>query len=234
VTVSEHDMTVVPKTEQAKIDSDQHAEVLRIQTEQRTASTALAEARKALAAHRVHAQPPVAKAAPGDDWADAVRTYDQTRAAALADIEAATVAWLHARIAMHEQELEHATSELAVMHCRRELSRAYAVNRHLLGDDTYDSAPFRGQLASVQTRWYSAELRGADTRAALQRASTQLASAKDRYAQLVRTGPYAPSSSEQVASWSPSAERDRNHHLHLVHSASVEPSAHYLVPPPRR
>jgi hypothetical protein len=232
-TVSEHDMQVVPKAEQAKIDHDQSAELTRIQTEQRTASKAIGDARSALAAHRGHAQPVVATAAPGDDWAEAMRAHDHARTVALAEIDAATVAWLHARIAVHEQELEHATSELAVLHCRRELSRAYAVDRHLLGDDTYDTAPFRGQLASVQTRWYAAELRGSDARAALQRASTQLATAKDRYAQLVRSGPNAPSSSEQVASWSPSQERDRNHHLHLVHAAAIERTAHYLVPPPR-
>jgi hypothetical protein len=246
VTVSDHDLKVVPQTEQTKINQDQTAEVARIQTEQRTAATALAEARKALAAHHARPQPVVAKAAPGDEWADAMHAHEKARAAALADIDAATVAWLRARIAVHEQEVEHARSELAVMHCRRELSRAYAVNRHLLGDDTYDTAPFRGQLASVQTRWYSAELRSTDARVELQRASTELASAKDRYAQLVRTGPNAPSSSEQVATWSPSAERDRNHRLRLVHAAAAEPSArylvsstaplsaHYLVPPPHR
>jgi hypothetical protein len=232
-TVSEHDMQVVPKAEQARIDTDHSAAIARIQTEQRAAATGLAQARAALAAYHVHAKLTPAAAAPGDDWADAMRAHEQARVAALADIDAATLAWLHARVAVHEQALEHASSELAVLHCRRELARAAAVDRHLLGDDTYDTAPFRGQLASVQTRWYAAETKAADVRAALQRASTELATAKDRYAGIVRGGPTAPASSEQIASWSPSRERERNHHLHLVHAAAVEPSAHYLVPPPR-
>ena len=237
-TVPKTDMQIVPAAEQAKIDQAHTADVARVAAEKRNATAALAAARRELAGRHVHAQPvkTATTAAPGDEWASAMRDHDTARRGALTEVDAATEAWLRARVALHEQALEHVSAEFAMLHCSNELVRAKAVDHHLLGTDTYDTAPYRRQLAEVQTRWYAAEVRHGELVAEMQRASIRLATAKDAYAALLTHGPTAPTSSDnalaKLIEWNPAAERDRNHRLRLVRATAHE-APHYLTPPNR-
>jgi hypothetical protein len=233
-TVPNEEMQVVPAVEQARIDSTHATEVARVDAEQRSAQAGLASARRELAAFHRHAQPAAVVAAPGDEWATAMRSQDTARRTALTEVDAATEAWLHARVDYHQQVLDHATAERATLHCSRELTRAKAVDHHLLGTDTYDTAPYRAQLASVQQRWYAAEVRRGELQVALQRASIRLATAKDAYAAVLMHGPTAPTSSDPTTfiAWNPAAERTRNHRLHLVRAAA-NTGPRFLTPPAR-
>jgi hypothetical protein len=72
-----------------------------------------------------------------------------------------------------------------VIDTQRELDRAHAVDRNMVGDD-YQVAPYRGQLAQAQVHWYATNERAAAARADVVRASADVASAKEAFAQLVR------------------------------------------------
>jgi len=229
-TVPETEWQTVPARERATIDGAAQTEVARLQAELASATLAVTEARRALAI-RPAAHTIAPAAAPGDDWADAVRAHERDLVTARTQIDAATTAWLSARLAWHQHRVELVTAQLAVARCEHQLVRARAVDHHLLGTDTYDTAPFRGQIADAQTRWYAAETSTGEARVALDRASSNLAASKERYATLVRGGPTAPTSNAFAAlpPWNPTAARDRGHRLHFGHV--VADRASYLTPP---
>ena len=84
---------------------------------------------------------------------------------------------------------ERRNRALDMLIAQREVIRAQAINRNLPGDDTYDSAPVRGQFSRAQQRWYAVSTRARTARDAFEHASTDLASAKEAYAQIMRNGP---------------------------------------------
>src|SRR4029078_11546639 len=77
--------------------------------------------------------------------------------------------------------------------------RAQAVDRNLSGTDTYNLAPLRGQYSHDQQRWHTATNNVKQSRDELERASANLATAKEAYATLMRGGP-APSPTQPSAS----------------------------------
>src|SRR5262249_4866388 len=125
--------------------------------------------------------------------------------------------WRTARVELVETKID-------VARCDYQVTRARAVDHHLLGTDTYDAAEYRMQLAEHQERWRTAELHSAEAQAALTRAQQDLATAKQTYADLVRTGPTAPvpesTTHELARTWDPRAERDRTHRLHFKHASA--------------
>ena len=233
-TVPASDWETVPAAERASLDRAHDAEVARLQAELRAAIAAVTDAQQALVRQPRATAAPAPIAAPGDDWADAMRAHERAKRDARTGIDTATYDWLRARRAWREQRVELVRSELAVTASARELARARAIDHHLLGSDTYDSAEYRHQLADVQERWQAAQVRTGEAEALLERASAALAASKERYAELVRRGPMAPGetrTTELVTAWDPHGERDRNRRLHLVRAVASEPR--YLTPPAR-
>lgn len=135
-----------------------------------------------------------ASAAPGDEWAAVIQQFEQRKHAAMIEVANASTEWQRARLAFYKSRVELAASKLAVLRCAYEVERAHAVDHHLLGSDTYDSAPYRAQLADTQQRWYAADLRVKNARDALTTATAKLTRKKAVYAQLVRVGPAVPTS----------------------------------------
>jgi hypothetical protein len=133
-----------------------------------------------------------ASAAPGDEWAAVILQFEERKRAAMIEVANASAEWQRARLDLYESRVELAASRLAVLRCSYEVERAHAVDRHLLGSDTYDSAPYRAQLAETQQRWYAADLRVNAARNALAAASAKLTDKKAAYAELVRVGPQVP------------------------------------------
>jgi hypothetical protein len=135
-----------------------------------------------------------ASAAPGDEWASVIMQFEQRKHAAMIEVANASAEWQRARLSLYESRVELAASKLAVLRCSYEVDRAHAVDRHLLGSDTYDSSPYRAQLAETQQRWFAADLRVNHARDALAAASAALTHKKAAYAELVRVGPQVPTS----------------------------------------
>jgi hypothetical protein len=202
VLVPDNEWQTVPEAERARLDREHAAEIAKADAERTAARVALTKARAAAAPKPMQAAP--ATAATGDEWASAMAQYEASKRTAIASVNEATAAWQRARIAFYERRVELVDANAAVLDSAYEVTRAKAVDRHRLGFDTYDSADFRGQLASAQERWYVAETRATAAREALASATAKLAAAKDAYASLVRSGPNAPTSEDrsmQLASW---------------------------------
>ena len=109
---------------------------------------------------------------------------DYTRAA-LARVDTAQAGARKAELAWRRARVEVARARIEVVDAEREHVRARAIDRNLVGDN-YQVAPYRGQLARAQERWYAASGRADGLRAELARATAELASAKEVYAQTVR------------------------------------------------
>jgi hypothetical protein len=87
------------------------------------------------------------------------------------------------------------------------------IDHSLEASDTYETAGFRGQLASFQTPRFAAEHRVDAARAALQRAAIAMTSAKDSYASIVRVGPLAPTSRDnelELTAFAPTTRYERS------------------------
>lgn len=167
------------------------------QREQLNREHAAAVSELAAARQSPHTTLPAAQAAtaaPGDEWATVIQQFEQQKRAAMIEVANASAEWQRARLSLYESRVELAASRLAVQRCSYEVERAHAVDRHLLGSDTYDSAPYRAQLAETQQRWYAADLRVNNARNALTAASAKLSHKKAAYAALVRKGPQVPTS----------------------------------------
>jgi hypothetical protein len=168
--VPDSDYARVPAVERTKLDGAHVAAKAR----------ADAELNAAIAAATPHATPartapPAAQKPLVDDVARAARTRVD---AAQVDSRRAELAWRRARV-------EVARARIEVVDTEREHVRARAVDRHIEGDN-YQVAPYRGQLARAQERWYAATARADALRAELARTGAELASAKEAYAQIVR------------------------------------------------
>ena len=228
LSVSEQDWHTVPQAQRDAIDRAHQAEVAQTQAELRAAVAGVAEARRGIVIHPTTR--PVA-AAPGDDWADAIAADERQKAAARLQIDTAQADWQRARLAWQTARVELFSSQLDVLRAQYEVDRARAVDRNMLGDDTYDGAPLRGQLARIEKRWIAAQNAADTLHDDIARATARLASAKDGYAELVRRGPTAPGADTamRLSSWDPSV---RPHGVLATRwRASAAEPTHYLVKP---
>src|SRR5579863_2133453 len=163
-TVPDSDWNTVPMAERITLDTAYNADRNQAQAELRAATTAVDHAR-ALAA----VQPARKKPAASDDDA-------RVRADALARVDVANAERAHAELVWRQRRLDEAQLRIAVVETQREVDRAHAVDRHMSGDD-YQIAPYRGQLAEAQVKWYAASERSTAARADVERASADVASA---------------------------------------------------------
>jgi hypothetical protein len=181
------DWECVSPAARTTLDAQSTAELAHVRAEVTTAQAVLAEARHA---HRVAAQPATAAPLPSDAiWGPLIADREHHKVEALKRITATTELWSRTRLAWSEQHLRAATAHLAVVEAEQQLARARYIDRHLLGTETYDTAPFRGELARQQTPYYSALHDETTARAAFADATAQQSSAKEEYAQLSRTTP---------------------------------------------
>jgi hypothetical protein len=206
MSVSTQDWQTVPAAQRTAIDGAYQAQLAQTTAELAAAKTQVVAMPRVSPAHK-----PIA-VAPGDDWANAMRAYDHSEQDARTRIDTAAldVARLASRLRIERVAL--LTAKLAELRTVHELDRARAVDHNLLGDDTYDTAGYRGQLARAQTPRFAAEARTAAAQAALHRATAGLAAAKETYAALVRTGPLAPTSSDsalRLTAWTSTEHDDR-------------------------
>jgi hypothetical protein len=187
--VPDSDWQKVPAPQRAAIDRQHEADLVSARAELKSASAVLADAQRAPA---TPAGPTTAAAKPdpdADPWAIAVYDHDQSRVAARTRVHDAVVAWQRTRLTWRQRQVEAAGARLDMVVCDRELTRARAIDHTLPGTDHYDSAPLQAQFSSAQKRWHAAATAARQARAAFERASTTLASAKEAYAQLMRNGP---------------------------------------------
>ena len=136
--------------------------------------------------------------APGDAWADAMKRYDHDRVAAREQIDTTTFEWQQAVVHYQRERAALIEREIDELRARHELDRAKTIDHALPVGDTYDTAAYRGQLAAFQEPRFAAEHRVDAARIELQRASGKMTEAKETYASIVRTGPLAPTSSDDT------------------------------------
>jgi hypothetical protein len=204
--VSNSDWQKVPAPERTEIDRQHEANVASARAELATASASLAQAQRSRPAPTAAPPAPTKPSAPnasdpaatGDD-AIALRAQEQARVRTMAQVEAAKAAWQRADLNWRQLRVDAANARLAMLASQREYVRAQAVDRNLPGNDAYDIAPVRGQFSHAQQRWHNATNNVKQARDALDRASANLASAKEAYATLMRGGP-APSPTQPSTS----------------------------------
>jgi hypothetical protein len=121
-----------------------------------------------------------------------VADQEHRKTKALSRIRGANATWVAARLAWSQRHLRVAVAHVAVVEAQIQLARATWIDRHLLGSDTYDAAPFRAELARTQAPYYAAMQDEAAASTALVDASAKIASAKEEYASLARTVPALP------------------------------------------
>ncbi|MEO7729590.1 MAG: hypothetical protein ABIY55_01355, partial [Kofleriaceae bacterium] len=192
--VPEEDWQTVPTAQRTAVDRRHAADLAAARTELAAATTDLAAFRHA---HPTLAAPPLgpvvaprpAAASTGDGWDNAVRDHEQARRAAFTRVETDKATWLRTDLAWRELRADTASARLEMVICEREMVRARTIDRSLLGTDSYDSAPVRGQFSRAQQRWYGLSTKASQARNAFERASASLASSKEKYAQLMRNGP---------------------------------------------
>ena len=190
--VPDEDWQTVPAKQRTAVDARHQADLAAARAELAAATAELAAFRRSHPTLAAPAPATPASAQPlasRDDWDNAVRDHEQARRVAFVRVEDDKAAWLRADLAWRELHLETATARIDLVTCEREMVRARTIDRNLLGTDSYDSAPLRGQFSRAQQRWYQLSTRAAQARDALERASRSLASSKETYAQLMRNGP---------------------------------------------
>jgi hypothetical protein len=127
-------------------------------------------------------------------WAPIVADQEHRKTEALARIRGANATWVAARLTWSQRHLSAATAHVAVVEAEIQLARASFIDRHLPQSDTYETAPFRAELARTQAPYYAALSDEAAASTALVDASAKVASAKEEYASLARTVPALPGS----------------------------------------
>jgi hypothetical protein len=214
VVVPTSDWQCVSEQARAKIDVTTAANLASARTDVQVAQKMVVDARAQLS-HTVavvHAAG-TAKPVTDDAWGAVYADREQRKLDATARIAAANTTWLRAMVAWREQRLVAATTHIAVVQAENELARATYIDRHLLQGDTYETAPFRGQLATAQDSWFAATNRVTSTRAAVTNAIAELTSAKEEYAMLARNPPATvatrPGAELELASFS--IDRDHGH-----------------------
>jgi len=183
-TVPQSDWNKVPAPERAAADKVSDTQIATAQLELQLATRSLARKSMAPAAGKAAGKP-----APAADGDPLVRDFESGRRDALARIDLAKQAWEQADLTWRERQVESANAHLTMVRCDREEQRAARIDRYMLGGDQYDTATYRGQLASAQEVWFAAVKKANDARTALMRAGADLTSKKEAYAQLMRTGP---------------------------------------------
>jgi hypothetical protein len=212
--VPEADWRSVPVAERDAIDRANAADQARAQHELALARTA------AVDAHRLPTALPVART---------VGDRDAAERAQLARIEAAKTEWARAGTVWRQDRLAAALTHIDVVSAEREAKRAEAIDTHLRGGDSYDIAEFRGQLARAQERYAVASEHATRSRLAFVRASADVASQKEAYAQLVRGRAPERSASErlELTGWTAApGEGSRRRGLKIVSETTT-----YLRPP---
>jgi hypothetical protein len=209
-TVPDKDWRTVSSSERSRLDRATTAEVARAEHELALARDEVAQARRLPAALAV-----VRQAASERDAAE----RDQ-----LARVDAANAAWARASLAWREERLRAALVRLDLVKAEREAKRAEVIDAQLRGEDSYDVAAFRGQLAQLQERFAVASDCALRSRLQFVRASADLASQKEAYAQLVRGRVTSPPASSrlELTGWAPTpAEGSRRRGLKIVSDSSV-------------
>jgi hypothetical protein len=194
--VPESDWQTVPPAQRAAIDRKYEADLAASRAELAAATKSLGELPRTPpppppAPAPAGARPSAPASAPsGDDpWQTAMRDHEHARADARGRVETTRVEAQRTDAAWRQLRFDTAQAEVDMLVAQREAIRAQAINRNLPGDDTYDSAPLRGQFSRAQQRWYAISTRARAARDAYERATTDLASAKEAYAQIMRNGP---------------------------------------------
>lgn len=191
--VPDSDWKIVPPAQRTELDRKHEAEVVAARAELKAATTGLAELQNAPPATpppRPAPPPPESAPEPDDaEWLAAVRRFEQATTTGLSRIETATLAQRKADLAWRQARVAVAQARVDMLDSSRELDRAKLIDRNLLGTDTYDSAPLRGQFSRAQKQWYAADSRARTARSALDQATATLNTAKESYAQLMRGGP---------------------------------------------
>ncbi|HEX3479628.1 MAG TPA: hypothetical protein VHT91_31610 [Kofleriaceae bacterium] len=187
--VQESDWQTVPAAQRAALDRQYEADLAAARKEVAFATASLAELPKAPAPARAAPRPSAPGPASDDPWQTAMHDHERARVDARARVEGAQVEVQRTDAIWRQLRADTATARLDVLVAQREVIRAAAVNRNLPGDDTYDSAPMRGQFSRAQQRWYAASTRARAARDAFEHATADLASAKEAYAQIMRSGP---------------------------------------------
>jgi hypothetical protein len=208
------DWQSVPPAERAAIDHSSDKDVVAARADVRAAEAALQDARRQLPT-RVATRPVTAQAPAngGDAWVAAMRDHELIKSDAMSRVATAKQNWLAATVVWREERLAAAIARVSLVTCKRELDRAHAIDQHMRGSDTYDVATFRGQVGHAQERWFVTSTRAVAARDALELASAKLASAKEAFAQLVRSGPSFGSTPTQMRlSGFTVADSDRRNH----------------------
>jgi len=213
-TVPESDWQTVPGAERAMLDNAHATELAKAQAELRVAIALADHARAAVAAQ------------PARHKLDASADDAHERADALARIDAAAAARARVDLVWRERRVDVAREQIALLATQRELDRAHAVDRYLVGDD-YPVALYRGQLAQAQVRWYAATERADAAHADLERAMADVSSAKEAFAQLVRGDAEALAAAERalrLPGWS-TEPTETGHRRGLVFVSASAPLA---------
>lgn len=215
--VPDSDWHTVPQAQRDPLDHSFDVELARAQHDVQLATAALADAQRAVQPRPVMHRAPVPNA--DAELTAALRDHEQLKTEALGRVDAAKISWSHANLEWRKQRLAAAVAQVAVVQSEHEVQRARAIDQRLTGDDTYDVTKFRGQLAHAQETAYAASSRAAAARIALERASAEVASQKEAFAQLVRNGPptlEAASTKMRLGGWMASSDGTKRRGLKLV------------------
>ena len=187
--VPDSDWMIVPTAQRATLDKQFDAELAACRAEFAAASASLAAIPRAQPAAPHPSATPDPVLAADDPWLEVERHRAQQRNEARGRVEATTAEVHRTDLAWRQLRVETAEARLAMVISQRELIRGQAVNRNLRGEDIYDTAPYRGQFSREQRRWYALATRAGTARDAFEHATTDLASYKEAYAQLMRALP---------------------------------------------
>jgi len=187
--VAESDWMTVPAPQRTAIDQQHEKELSAARAELLSANAHLAAMPRAAAPLPKTTPPADPALAPSDPWGELLRDRERERGEERGRVEAATAELQRTDLAWRQLRVESADARLAVVISQRELVRGQAINRNMRGEDTYDTAPLRGQFSRAQQRWYAVAIRERAARDAYERASTDLASHKEAYAQVMRSLP---------------------------------------------
>jgi hypothetical protein len=194
---------VSPKP-RATMERENTAQLAKVHADVTVAEAELATARRAVHPVAAPATPAHANAMNVDAiWAPVVADQEHRKTEALARIRGANATWVAARLAWSQRHERVAVAHVAVVEAQIQLARATFIDRNLPQGDTYETAPFRAELARVQTPYYAALQDEATASASLVDASAKIASAKEEYASLARTVPALPGSPMPTAIDSP-------------------------------
>jgi hypothetical protein len=187
--VPDSDWRNVPAAQRETIDRRHDAELASARTELATATASLAAFQRAPAPPRAAARAPATAPGDADEVAKLARDLERARTEALGRVNAATEDKQRTDLAWRQIRVDAAHAQIEMIVARRELTRAQAIDRNMPGNDSYDTAPLRGQFSRAQQRWYAISRSARTARDAFEHASADLASAKEAYAQLTRMGP---------------------------------------------